>query len=114
MFQVQSFEFSLCVWRQVVYSTYCDEITVRLKARKFRSGLEAHPNTVRVEFSYLIGERGMGTTYDLGVCQSYRLTAVSPACPTCLSRPKHALTRYNYRCDLRLSSVGSGWLTLWC
>jgi hypothetical protein len=56
----------------------------------------------------------MGVTYDLGVCQSYRLTAVSPVCPICLSRQKRALTRYNYRCDLRLGSVGSGRLTLQC
>jgi hypothetical protein len=93
---------------------YCDEITVRLKACKFQSGLEAHLNAIRAEFSCLKGERGMGVTYSLGVCQSYRLTAVSPACPISLSRSKCALIRDNYRCDLRLSSVGSGWLTLQC
>jgi hypothetical protein len=75
---------------------------------------EACLNTVRLEFSYPRGKRRMGVTYDLEVCQSYRLTAVSPTCPICLGRPKCALTRYNYRCDLRLGSIGSGWLTLQC
>jgi hypothetical protein len=77
-------------------------------------GLEAHLNAVRLEFSYPKGQRRVGVMYDLGVCQSYRLTAVSPTCPICLDRPKHAPTRYNYRCNLRLSAIGSGWLTLWC
>jgi hypothetical protein len=82
--------------------------------QKFRSGLEAHLNTIGLEFSYPMGQRKVGVTYDLGVCQSYRLTTVSPACPICLGRLECALTRYNYRCDLRLSSIGSSWLTLQC
>ena len=36
-------------------------------------------------------------------------TTVSPVHPICLSRQKCALTRYDYRCDLRLSSL---WLQL--
>ena len=44
-----------------------------------------------------------------GPVRATRATAVSPARSICLGRQKHALTRYNYRCDLRLGSL---WLRL--
>jgi hypothetical protein len=93
------------------------------RAHKFWNVLMLHRSSSQVlrlvqtigsEFSYPKGQRKMGATYDLGVCQSYRLTTVFPACPICLSRQKCAPTRYNCRCNLRLSSIGSSWLTLQC
>ena len=75
-------------------------------------GLVACPSTIG-SYSPVEG-RIVGAMYNLGVCRSYCDATVSPAHPICLGRPKHALTRYDCRCDLRLSYFGFGWLTLWC
>ena len=70
---------------------------------EFLNGIEASLNTVR---------SGRSDVWLMGLSGLIVMLLFPLKHPICLSRPKHALTRYNSRCNLRLGYFHPSWLTL--
>ena len=80
---------------------------------EFLIGIEASLNAVR-SGSPILGKESESDERLMGLSELLATPLFPLKCPICLGRLKHALTRYDGRCDLRLSYFGSGWLTLRC
>ena len=106
----------------------CDKITIWIRSRhfwcevtssdQFSTGeslisIEAHLNAIGLGSPILRKESGSDKQL-MGLSELLTMLLFPLKHPICLSKLMHALTRYNGRCDLRLSYFGSGWLTLWC
>ena len=80
---------------------------------EFLNGIEACLNTVGLGSPILRKESG-SDEWLMGLSELLVTLLFPLEHPICLGRLMHALTRYDSRCNLRLSYFGSGWLTLQC
>ena len=78
---------------------------------EFLGGIEASPNTVG-SGSPILGKEGGSDVRLMGLSGLIATPLFPLKCPICLGRLKHALTRYDSRCDQRLGYFHPGWLTL--
>ena len=79
---------------------------------EFLNSIEASLNTVGSGSPILRKEGGSGV-WLMGLSGLIVMLLFPLKRPICLSRLKHALTRYDSRCDWRLGYFRPGWLTLW-
>ena len=79
---------------------------------EFLNSIEASPKTVRLG-SPVLGKGGGSDVWLMGLSGLITMPLFPLECPICLGRHKHALTRYDGRCNQRLSCFHPGWLTLW-
>ena len=106
----------------------CDKIIIRIRSwhfwcevtnsdrfptGEFLFSIEACLNAVGAG-SPILGKEGGSDEWLMGLSELLAMPLFPLEHPICLSRLMHALTRYDSRCDLRLSYFGSGWLTLRC
>ena len=78
---------------------------------EFLDGIEASPNAVRLG-SPILGKESGSDVRLMGLSGLIATPLFPLKCPICLGRLKRALTRYDGRCDRRLSYFHPGWLTL--
>ena len=117
----------VCVQCQVIYSMYCDKIAILVRRWHFQcevtnsnqfpkgeflGSIEASPNTIG-SGSPILGKEGGSNVQLMGLSGLIAMPLFPLKRPICLGRLKHALTRYNGRCDQRLGYFHPGWLTLW-
>ena len=63
--------------------------------------------------SPVLGKEGGSDIWLMGLSGLIMMLLFPLKHPICLSRLKHALTRYDSRCNWRLGYFHPGWLTLW-
>ena len=103
----------VCVQCQVIYLTYCDKIIILVRRWHFRhevtssdqfpkgeflGSIEASLNTIG-SGSPILGKEGGSDVWLMGLSGLIMTPLFPLEHPICLSRLKHALTRYDGRCD---------------
>ena len=109
-----------------MYSTYCDKIAILVRRWHFQCEVTSSDQFPKGEFlgsieaslnavglgSPILGKEGGSDVRLMGLSGLIATLLFPLERPICLGRLKRALTRYDGRCNLRLSYFHPGWLTL--